>query len=101
MAGSVVRSPAPPPRTASRPSEIPGREDEALHCAHWLCRSSVGPRGRKDEGLIGEEVMGVLRLRVLDKKVGVGGEGNTRKVRLRLDRGITAFPASVATFEAA
>ena len=100
MAGSVVRFPAPPPRTASSPSEIPGREGEALHCAHWLCRSSVGPSGRKDEGLVGEEVMGVLRLRVLDKKLGVGGEGKTRNVRLRLDRGMTAFSASVAVFEA-
>jgi len=60
----------------------------------------VAPSGRKD-GLVGEEVKGVLRLRVLDKKVGVGGEGKTRKVRLRLDRGMAAFPAPVVVEEAA
>ena len=99
MTGSVVRFPSPP-GTASSPSETPGREEEA-HCVHWPCRSSVGPSGRKDGGLIGEEVMGVLRLRVLDKKAGVGGEGKTRRVSLRLDKGITAFPVAMDAVEAA
>jgi hypothetical protein len=61
----------------------------------------VGPSGRKVEGLVGEEVKGVLRLRVLDKKVGVGGEGKTRRVRLRLDRGMAASPVPVVVEEAA
>ena len=53
----------------------------------------MGPNGRQEEGLAGDEVMGVLR--VLDKKDGVGGERKARKVNvLKLDRGMS-LPASL------